>query len=132
MLKSLNIKTIKSQEIIDITSQIKQIVEDSGVKQGICVVYVFHTTAAILINENYDSDVKLDILKELNRIVLLEDNYKHAEGNSAAHIKSSMVGSSKILIIENKELVLGTWQGLGLCEFDGPRNRKVFIKIIEG
>ena len=132
MLKSLEIHSTKAQEILDITQKIKAILDESKIENGVCLVYCPHTTAAITINECADPDVKYDILKELNKIVPLEDNYKHVEGNSAAHIKSSLIGASKNLIIENGKLVLGTWQGILFCEFDGPRKRKIFVKIKNG
>lgn len=131
MLKLLNLKTNKHMELIDITSEIENIVKKSGVKNGICTVYIPHTTAGITINENADPDVKKDMVMELNKIVPLEDNYRHIEGNSAAHIKASIMGFSQTVIIEEGRLLLGTWQGIYFCEFDGPRNRKVYVKIIK-
>ncbi|WIF95759.1 secondary thiamine-phosphate synthase enzyme YjbQ [Caminicella sporogenes] len=131
MLKLLNLKTNNHMELIDITSEIENIVKKSGVKNGICTVYIPHTTAGITINENTDPDVKKDMLMELNKIVPLEDNYRHIEGNSAAHIKASIMGFSQTVIIEEGRLLLGTWQGIYFCEFDGPRNRKVYVKIIK-
>jgi len=118
--------------MVDITAKIEEVVVKSGVKSGICMVFVPHTTAGITINENADPDVVSDIVKEINKIVPFDDNYDHIEGNSAAHIKASLFGFSQQMIIEEGRLLLGTWQGIYLCEFDGPRNRKVFIKIIEG
>jgi secondary thiamine-phosphate synthase enzyme len=111
---------------------IRKVVAESGVKSGLCTVYVPHTTAAVTINENADPDVKTDILKELNKIVPFNDNYSHLEGNAAAHIKSSLVGASETVVVEEGSLVLGTWQGICLCEFDGPRSRKVLVKVISG
>ena len=101
-------------------------------KDGICTVFIPHTTAAVTINENADPDVVRDLIMELNKIVPWEDGYHHAEGNSAAHLKSSMTGFSQQIIIEDGRLVLGTWQGIYFCEFDGPRHRKVYVKIMEG
>lgn len=116
--------------LIDITSKVREIVKKRGIKSGICVVYVPHTTAGITINENADPDVVRDIITETNKIVPLRSDYLHAEGNSAAHIKASMMGFSEHLIIEKGELVLGIWQGIYFCEFDGPRPRKVYVKMI--
>ena len=99
-------------------------------KSGICHVFTPHTTAAITINENADPDVPKDIIMKLDKIIPLNDNYRHIEGNSAAHIKSSLVGASEMVIIENGNLVLGTWQSIFFCEFDGPRTRKVLVKLV--
>jgi len=115
--------------MIDITEQVSEVVKKSGVKSGICTVFVPHTTAGITINENADPDVVHDILSEINKIVPFDDNYRHIEGNSAAHIKASLFGFSQQVIVEDGRLVLGTWQGIYFCEFDGPRNRKVYIKV---
>jgi conserved hypothetical protein TIGR00149 len=132
MVKTLSIRTGGRTQFLDITSQVQRAVEESGVKEGICVVYVPHTTAAVTINENADPDVVSDILKEINKVIPFSDNYDHLEGNSAAHIKASLFGPSEHIIIESGRLLLGTWQGIYFCEFDGPRSRKVIIKIIEG
>jgi secondary thiamine-phosphate synthase enzyme len=129
---SIDIKTKSQIEFIDITSNIQQAVDRSGIKEGVCYVYVPHTTAAVTINENADPDVIRDIITRLNEIVPLDGNYRHAEGNSAAHIKASIVGSSETIFIEDGRLVLGTWQSIFFCEFDGPRSRRVFIKVLEG
>ncbi|GAE90349.1 secondary thiamine-phosphate synthase enzyme YjbQ [Acetivibrio straminisolvens] len=129
MLERLSVRTSARTTMIDITSKIQQVVERSGVKSGICTVFVPHTTAGITINENADPDVASDILMEINKIVPFEDGYLHGEGNSAAHIKASMFGFSQQIIIENSRLLLGTWQGIYFCEFDGPRNREVYVKI---
>ncbi len=131
MLYNLNIKTNSTTEIQSITDEINNIIKKSGVKTGLCVIYVPHTTAGITINEDADPSVKNDILKELNKVIPFSDGYQHLEGNSAAHIKSTLVGIEKSIIIDNGNLVLGTWQGIFFCEFDGPRNRRVFVKIIE-
>ncbi|HOM01829.1 MAG TPA: secondary thiamine-phosphate synthase enzyme YjbQ [Acetivibrio sp.] len=129
MLERLSIRTPSRTAMIDITSKIQQVVERSGVKSGICTVFVPHTTAGITINENADPDVVSDILMEINKIVPFDDGYSHGEGNSAAHIKASLFGFSQQVIIENSRLLLGTWQGIYFCEFDGPRNREVYVKI---
>ena len=128
MIKTLEVSTESRTSLIDITTEVKEVIRDSGIKDGVCTLFVPHTTAGITINENADPSVKSDILKEINKIVPLEGNYSHMEGNAAAHIKSTLVGQTINLLIENASLVLGTWQGIFFCEFDGPRQRKVLIK----
>jgi secondary thiamine-phosphate synthase enzyme len=130
-MKILEVKTSKKIEFIDITNQIYKIIKEENIKNGVCYLFIPHTTAGITINENADPSVKEDIINMLNKIVPENWNYEHLEGNSPAHIKSSLVGHSEVIFIENGELALGTWQGIFLCEFDGPRRRKVFIKIIK-
>ena len=127
--------TVKSKtqtEFIDITSKIQNIVVSAGIGEGICMLYVPHTTAAITINESADPSVKDDILMILNKIIPWKAEYRHLEGNSPAHIKSTLVGPSELIAVENNRLVLGTWQGVFFCEFDGPRNRKVHVRLIKG
>jgi len=127
--------TVKSRtrtELIDITSKIQDMVMSAGIGQGLCMLYVPHTTAAITINESADPSVKDDILMIINRIIPWEAEYRHLEGNSPAHIKSTIVGPSELIAINNNRLVLGTWQGIFFCEFDGPRQRKVYIKVLSG
>ena len=131
-MEEIQIKTRNRIEMIDITPLVNAVVNKSGVKNGVCIVFIPHTTAAITINENADPDVMHDILTELNKIIPLQDNYRHGEGNSAAHIKSTLTGCSQTVFIENGTLQLGTWQSLFLCEFDGPRNRKAWIIIVKG
>lgn len=126
----INIKTTSKTQMIDITSNVAKIVKNSAVKNGIVHICSMHTTAAITINENADPDVEKDILNSINKLIPFNDNYRHMEGNSAAHIKVSLFGTSEMLALENKTLVLGTWQGIYFCEFDGPRNREVNIQII--
>jgi secondary thiamine-phosphate synthase enzyme len=128
-VETLEVKTRSRTEFRDITDQLQRVVADSDVEQGFCRVFVPHTTAAVTINENADPAVQRDILKELNKIVPFEDDYSHAEGNSAAHIKSSLVGCSLTVLVEDGRLALGTWQGIYLCEFDGPRNRQVRVAV---
>jgi secondary thiamine-phosphate synthase enzyme len=130
-MQEISLKTNSRTELIDITEKIQSIVSKSNVKNGICVVFVPHTTAGITINENADPSVVRDILKELNKIVPFDDNYGHSEGNSAAHIKASMMGASLNLIVNGSALNLGTWQGIYFAEFDGPRTRQVWVKIIK-
>ena len=126
----ISVKTEKHSEIADITSKVKQIVETSGIKNGLCTVYVPHTTAAIFVNENTDPSVKEDILQTLDKLVPWDDAYSHIEGNAAAHIKTAIIGSSRTFIVENMKIILGTWQGIFFCEFDGPRERTVYVEII--
>ncbi len=129
-MEILHIRTKLHSEVVDITDAVEKLVEQSGVEEGICVIYVPHTTAAVTINENADPSVKRDILTTLEKIVPWNWNYTHLEGNAAAHIKSSVIGSDRTILIENGHLVLGTWQGIYFCEFDGPRHREVYVKII--
>ncbi|MBR0397062.1 MAG: YjbQ family protein [Eubacterium sp.] len=131
-ITGFSVRTDKHTEMIDITRQVQGVVREKNVDRGICVVYVPHTTAAITINENADPDVVRDFTMEINKLVPWEDGYRHAEGNSAAHLKASMIGFSQTILIEDGRLVLGTWQGIYFCEFDGPRSRKVYVKVIEG
>ena len=126
--------TVKSgtrTELIDITSKIQDMVMSAGIDQGLCMLYVPHTTAAITINESADPSVKEDILMIINKMIPWKADYRHLEGNSPAHIKSSIVGASELIAIDNNRLVLGTWQGIFFCEFDGPRTRKVQVRIIK-
>ncbi len=134
MLKELKVKTGKKQEIIDITDKIKIIVSESEAINGICIIYVPHATAGIILNENYDENVCKDILNKFEEIIPKGDNYKHncIDNNAHAHIKASIIGPSEIVIIKDKKILLGTWQGIALAEFDGPRERKIFVKIIKG
>jgi len=125
------VKTKDRVELVDITKKVKKLVEDQSIKSGILVINIPHTTAGVTINENADPSVKKDIVNELNKVIPFNDNYNHLEGNSAAHIKSSIIGSDQTIIIENGKLQLGRWQGIFFCEFDGPRNRKMNFKIIE-
>jgi len=128
----LAVKTSGRTELIDITSKIAKLVKESGVSEGLCMLYVPHTTAAVTINESADPSVKGDILMVLNQIIPWDADYRHLEGNSPAHVKSTLVGASELVAIENCALVLGTWQGLFFCEFDGPRTRKVHVRILDG
>ena len=116
--------------MINIDDLAQQAVEESGVKMGICHVFVPHTTAGVTINENADPNVVRDILMEVNKVIPLQDNYTHTEGNAAAHIKSSLVGCSQTIPVEDGRLVLGTWQSVFFCEFDGPRQRRVLVQVV--
>jgi secondary thiamine-phosphate synthase enzyme len=129
-MASLTIETQARCEMIDISARIAALVRESGITRGTCHVFVPHTTAAITINENADPDVPLDILAALDRIVPLAAHYRHAEGNSAAHAKASLLGASQTVMIEGGKPVLGHWQSLFFCEFDGPRTRRVLVKIV--
>lgn len=130
--KTIPVSTSSTTEFINITRFIKNAVQETGVRNGLCMIFVPHTTAGVTINENADPSVVRDILKEVNKVIPFDDGYNHLEGNSAAHIKASLFGASETIIIEDGNLVLGTWQGIFFCEFDGPRSRKVIMKITEG
>ncbi len=131
-MTEVSVKTRSQTDLVDITSEVEKAVGKTGVKSGICHVFVPHTTAGITINENADPSVRRDILMEMNKLVPMDDNYTHSEGNSAAHIKASMVGFSETIPVHGGSLKLGTWQGIYFCEFDGPRSRKVWVDLIEG
>ena len=126
MIKEFSIKTNKRNEFLDITPQIESIAKD--MKEGTIIIYVPHTTAAVTINENADPDVASDILRKLAQLIPQNDNYDHAEGNSDAHVKASLIGTSETVIIKNNKPQLGTWQGIFFCEFDGPRTRKFIVQ----
>ncbi|RLE55484.1 MAG: YjbQ family protein [Candidatus Methanomethylicota archaeon] len=129
-MKVIEVKTKRKVEFVDITETIREMVSKSRIENGICIIFVPHTTAGITVNENYDPNVTRDIIENLRRNVPDKDDYKHLEGNSPAHIKSTLVGHSLTLIINEGEIVLGRWQGIFLCEFDGPRRRKIFIETM--
>ncbi len=129
---TIEVNSRQRVEMIDVTREVRQAIRKSGVHSGIAVLFAAHTTAAVTINENADPDVVVDMTKELNKIVPFVDDYRHAEGNSAAHIKSTLVGASETLIVENGEPLLGTWQGVYFCEFDGPRRRKLLVQVVGG
>ena len=126
------VKSKKQTELIDITSNIQDIIRSADIDEGVCMLYVPHTTAAITINESADPSVKTDILMILNEVIPWKAPYRHLEGNSPAHIKSTLVGPSELIAIEKGRLVLGTWQGIFFCEFDGPRTRKVHVRLLKG
>ena len=131
MVKTLGISTSARSQMVDITQEVAAAVLESGVTRGVCRVFVPHTTAAVTINESADPDVAADILAALDGLVPWNGGYRHGEGNSAAHIKASLVGPVLTLLVEDGRLVLGTWQGVFLCEFDGPRKRKVLVRVDE-
>ena len=127
----LTVNTGAQTELVDVTDRIRQAVGDAGVRDGFVILYVPHTTAAVTINECADPTVKSDILMVLNRIVPWKAEYRHMEGNSPAHVKASLIGASEWIAIETGELVLGTWQGIFFCEFDGPRTRKLQVRFLK-
>jgi len=124
------VRTSERTQLIEITEQVQRAVGASGAEDGVCLVYVPHTTAGVTVNENADPSVRRDILMELNKMVPFQDGYAHSEGNSAAHIKASLLGCSCALPVKGGRLALGTWQGIYLCEFDGPRSRQVWVRCI--
>lgn len=128
----LTVKSSEKTQLIDITQDVVKLVSASNAGEGICMVYIPHTTAGVTINESADPSVKSDILMVLNHIIPWKADYKHLEGNSPAHVKSALVGTSECIAIQHGQLVLGTWQGIFLCEFDGPRTRNVHVRILEG
>lgn len=130
MLRRIDIKTTSRVDFQDITAKVKEVVESSGIESGLCYVFVPHTTAGVTVNEHADPSVVKDIVAQLEVMAPQHNNYLHMEGNSSAHIKASLVGSSETLLIEGGKLVLGTWQGVFFCEFDGPRNRNLLIKVV--
>ena len=128
-VQTLRFETESQMEMIDVTAGVRRMVKETGVASGVCHLYVPHTTAAITINENTDPNVRKDMLNELLKTVPLHDEYLHAEGNAAAHIRSSLLGASESVFVENGKLVLGTWQAIYFCEFDGPRSRTVLLRV---
>jgi len=128
----LTVKSKTRTQLIDITPEIQKSVRSSGISEGLCMLYVPHTTAAVTINESADPSVASDIMMVLNEVIPWKADYHHLEGNSPAHIKSTLVGTSEIIAIENGSLVLGTWQGIFFCEFDGPRTRKLHMRLMKG
>ncbi|MBW2220656.1 MAG: YjbQ family protein [Deltaproteobacteria bacterium] len=129
---NLTVKTQAQTQLVDITDRVQQAVASSGIGEGFCMLYVPHTTAAVTINESADPSVNTDIVTALNKIVPWDAGYQHLEGNSSAHVKSSLIGASEWIAIENGKLMLGTWQGIFFCEFDGPRTRKLNIRFSTG
>ena len=132
MDSQIEVRTPSHSCLVDVTTQVQRLVSQSGTGEGICRIYVPHTTAGVTINENADPTVQSDILHALDKIVPWDNGYDHDEGNAAAHIKTSLVGSSQTVLISGGKLKLGTWQGIFLAEFDGPRTRKVWVKITSG
>ncbi|RUM28580.1 MAG: YjbQ family protein [Aquifex sp.] len=131
MKEVLRIRTTKHTSIVNITQQVEQVVKKSGVREGICVVYTPHTTACVFVNEGADPDVVRDIVYSLEKLIPWNDaNYEHVEGNSAAHIRSAIIGNSRVIPVVEGELALGTWESIFLADFDGPRERKVIVMIL--
>jgi secondary thiamine-phosphate synthase enzyme len=128
--QEIQVKTKQRNELVDITPQVEKVVEESGVAEGICVLAVPHTTAAVTVNENADPSVKADIIAKLSELAPVGDRYRHMEGNADAHIKAVLVGPSETLLVKGGRLSLGTWQGVFFCEFDGPRQRRVIIRVL--
>ncbi|MBI4634624.1 MAG: YjbQ family protein [Deltaproteobacteria bacterium] len=124
------INTRSQFEMVDITDGVRSALRKSNILNGVCHVFVPHTTAAVTINENADPDVPRDILTVLDKLIPLSNNYRHSEGNSAAHVKASLIGASETILVEEGELALGTWQSIFFCEFDGPRTRRVMVSVI--
>jgi secondary thiamine-phosphate synthase enzyme len=129
-MKTLSVRTVRRSQLLDITHDVEQAVRESRVQQGFCLVYVPHTTAGIAINEHADPDVASDVEEIFDRLIPQKGQYRHAEGNTDSHLKAILTGSSQSVIIEGGKLALGTWQGIFLCEFDGPRQRQVFVKVV--
>ena len=130
-LHEFSISTSSKEELIDITSQVSEAVKKDGIGEGVCLIHIPHTTAAVTINENADPDVQHDLLLGLDAAFPDRNEFRHSEGNSSAHLKSSCIGCSQTIIISKGRLLLGTWQGLYFCEFDGPRRRKYFVKTMK-
>lgn len=130
MSVTLQISTSRKTEFIDITPEVEKVVRESGVQNGLCHIFVPHTTAGVTINENWDPTVREDLLYVLDTLVPASGRYRHTEGNAPAHIKASLMGSSQTLFVENGRLVFGSWQGIFLAEFDGPRRRRVVVKVV--
>jgi secondary thiamine-phosphate synthase enzyme len=130
-MKLISIQTSQREELVDITEEVQNLIRERQVEEGIAIVYTPHTTTAIIVNENYDPSVRLDLLSKLRKLIPYEDSYKHIEGNSDAHIKSSIIGNTRTIMISENRMLLGTWEGIFFCEFDGPRDRNVYIKIIK-
>ena len=131
-MEQLNVRTPSRACMVELTKQVQEAVTRNGVEEGVCYVFVPHTTAGLTINENADPTVQSDMLQALDKIVPWRDNYDHAEGNSAAHVKASMMGASLSILVHGGRLRLGMWQGIYLCEFDGPRHRQVYVKVMSG
>jgi secondary thiamine-phosphate synthase enzyme len=129
MMPEFTVESKVREEMIDVTALVQKAVSDSSLDSGLVFCFVPHTTAAITINEDADPDVKRDILYKLAKEIPQDDAYRHAEGNADAHVKASLIGASEIVAFENKRLVLGRWQGIFFCEFDGPRRRRLFVRV---
>jgi secondary thiamine-phosphate synthase enzyme len=131
-MEALRVKTGRRTQLVDVTREVERVVASSGVASGVCYVYVPHTTAAVMINEHADPDVATDLEGVFDRLVPHKGPYRHSEGNSDSHAKAVMVGASQMIFVEGGKLALGTWQGVFFCEFDGPRERKILVKVVAG
>jgi secondary thiamine-phosphate synthase enzyme len=129
-MEMLRVRTDRRTQLLDVTREVERLVAASGVASGICYVYVPHTTAAVMINEHADPDVATDLEGVFDRLVPHKGPYRHGEGNSDSHAKAAMVGASQVIFVEGGKLALGTWQGVFFCEFDGPRERKIWVKVV--
>lgn len=129
-MKTLRVRTDRRTQLVDVTSQVERVVAESKIQDGICYVYVPHTTAAVTINEHFDPDVATDVESALDQLIPLKGAYRHSEGNSDSHIKAILVGASQMLFVEHGKLALGRWQGIFFCEFDGPRERQLQVKVV--
>lgn len=130
-MQTLRVKTARRTQFVDVTAAVERVVAEAGVASGVCYVYVPHTTAGVMINEHADPDVASDLEGVFDRLVPHKGPYRHAEGNTDSHAKAVMVGASQVIFVEGGKLVLGTWQGIFFCEFDGPRERKIFVRVEE-
>ncbi len=130
MRQQIEVRTRSHDELVDITDQVQKVVSQSGIKTGLCHVFVPHTTAGLTLNENWDPAVRRDMLMALGKMVPWDDDYQHGEGNSAAHVKASLMGFSHTLLVEDGRLTVGSWQGIYLAEFDGPRRRRVLVDVL--
>ena len=130
-MEVLRVKTVRRTELVDVTDLVEEAVAKAGVASGMCQVFVPHTTAGVIINEHFDPDVATDLEGVFDRLVPRTGPYRHAEGNSDSHAKAVLTGASQVIFVENGKLVLGQWQGVFFCEFDGPRERKIWVKVVE-
>lgn len=130
-MEVLRVKTDRRTQLVDVTAIVERAVEKAAVASGVCYVYVPHTTAGVTINEHFDPDVASDLEGVFDRLVPRDGRYRHSEGNSDSHAKAAIVGTSQVIFVEERKLALGRWQGVFLCEFDGPRERKIWVKVVE-
>jgi secondary thiamine-phosphate synthase enzyme len=131
-METVNVKTQRRTQLLDVTELVRRVVEKAGVQDGVCYVYVPHTTAGVIVNEHFDPDVATDLEGVFDRLVPKSGPYRHSEGNSDSHAKTALVGTSQMIFVEGGKLALGRWQGIFFCEFDGPRERKTWVKLVAG
>jgi secondary thiamine-phosphate synthase enzyme len=131
-METVNVKTQRRTQLLDVTDLVRRVVEKAGVQDGVCYVYVPHTTAGVIVNEHFDPDVATDLEGVFDRLVPKSGPYRHSEGNSDSHAKTALVGTSQMIFVEGGKLALGRWQGIFFCEFDGPRERKMWVKLVAG